>query len=149
MKRIVLLGFIGFVLTGCGDDKVTKEYLVGKWDCSYEENESKYDPKFKEYDDYSLKSSAQVKQSYKIVDGVLMSKIADKDAFQLDLNKVYSNLSLEGKTENCTYSIKRELVKKTSNKFSWTEETFFDCLSDKDLASKFKTKRERVCTRIK
>lgn len=149
MKKIALFGLIGFVLTGCGDDKVTKEYLVGDWDCSYEEYESKYDLKFKEYDDYSLKSSEQFKQSYKIVDDVLMSKIADKNAFELDLNKVYSNLNLEGKTDNCNYSIKRDLVKKANNKFSWTEETFFDCTFDKDSMDKFKTKRERICTRIK
>ena len=149
MKKIALLGLIGFILTGCGDDKVTKEYLVGDWDCNNEKYESKYDSKFKEYNDYSLKSSEQFKQSYKIVDDVLMSKMADKNAFELDLNKVYSNLNLEGKTDNCNYSIKRDLVKKANNKFSWTEETFFDCTFDKDSIDKFKTKRERICTRIK
>lgn len=36
MKKIVLLGFIRFILTGCGDDKVTNDYLVGNWDCNGE-----------------------------------------------------------------------------------------------------------------
>lgn len=163
MKRIILLGLIGFILSGCGDDKVTNEYLVGKWDCKNDQYKSKYDSKLKEYDDYSLESSEQFKLTFKIVDGILMAKINNEKAGKFDLDEAYSNLSLEGKinlgevysnlspeekTNNCSYSIKRELVKKTSNKFSWTEETFFDCINDKDLVSKFKTKIERIFTRI-
>ena len=88
MKRIILISLVSLILTGCGDDKVTKEYLVGKWDCSFKKYESNYDPKFKEYDDYSLESSEQFKHIYKIVDGVLMVKTNNADATEGDLDKI-------------------------------------------------------------
>ena len=69
MKKFVLLGLIEVILTGCGDNKVTNEYLVGNWDCNEEKYESKYNSKFKEYEDYYLESGEQFKHPYKIVDG--------------------------------------------------------------------------------
>ena len=61
MKRIILAGLIGMVLTGCGDEssekKVTEEMLLGEWNCkvSSQEAESRNgklqdfgDPEFEE-----------------------------------------------------------------------------------------------------
>ena len=149
MKKIVLLGLIGFILTGCGDDKVTKEYLVGKWDCSLKKYESNYDPKFKEYDDYSLESSEQFKHIYKIVDGVLMVKTNNEEATEVDLDKIYKNLTIQGKQGDCEYTINRNLIKNSGNKFTWEMEMFFACPDTSGEVTKSKTKRERICTRIK
>lgn len=33
MKRVILLGLIGFVLTGCEEKKVTEDMLIGEWEC--------------------------------------------------------------------------------------------------------------------
>lgn len=33
MKRVILLGLIGFFLTGCEEKKVTEDMLVGEWEC--------------------------------------------------------------------------------------------------------------------
>lgn len=71
MKKI-LLSLVCLSLFGCDDNKVTKEYLVGKWDCVYKEYKSKYDYKLKRYSDYSETHSNQVIQSYEIVNGILL-----------------------------------------------------------------------------
>jgi hypothetical protein len=149
MKKLVIIGLVGLSLLGCGDDKVTKEYLVGKWDCSFKKYESEYDPKFKEYDDYSLESSEKVKQSYKIVDGVLMSKTANNEAVEVDLDKIYKNLTIQGKQGDCEYTTNRNLIKNSGNKFTWEMEMFFTCSDKSGEVTKSKTKRERICTRIK
>lgn len=149
MKKIALLGLIGIVLTGCGDDKVTKEYLVGKWDCSLKKYESNYDPKFKEYDDYSLEGSEQFKHTYKIVDGVLMAKMNNEEAIEVDLDKIYKNLTIQGKQEDCEYTTNRNLIKNSGDKFTWEMEMFFTCSDRSGEVIKSKSKRERICTRIK
>ena len=151
MKRIFLVGLIGLFLTGCGNDKVTNEYLVGKWDCNNDKYESKYDSKLKEYDDYSLESSEQFKHTYKIVDGVLMVKLPSNEVVEVDLDKIYKNSTIEGKQGYCEHTINRSLIKNSSNKFTFEMETFFTCSNEKGdvTKTKTKTKRERVCTRIK
>ncbi|OCG08055.1 hypothetical protein A9G13_07615 [Gilliamella sp. wkB178] len=148
MKRILLLGLIGFALTGYCDDKVTKEYLVGKWDCSTKQYESKYDSKLKKYNDYSLRSSEQYKHTYKIVDGFLMAQINNGEAAKTDIDKVYKQPTIEGKRGNCEYTINRSLIKNSSNKFTWELEMFYACsYMDREI-TKTKSKNERVCTRI-
>ena len=149
MKKIALLGLACFTLYGCGDDgggKVTNEFLVGKWDCVHKEYKSSYDSKFEEYSDYVESSNKQIIQSYKIVNGVLLSKTADKAAVEFDLDKFYNNLTTTGKIDNeCQYVINKNFSKNSANQFTIEMETLFNC-SDKQ---KFKTKRLNVCTRIK
>ncbi|WP_294952324.1 hypothetical protein [uncultured Gilliamella sp.] len=148
MKRIKLISLVSLILTGCGDDKVTKEYLVGDWDCNNVKYESKYDPKFKEYDDYSLESTEHFKHTYKIVDGVLIVKLPSDEAV-VDLDKIYTQLTIEGKREDCEHTINRSLIKNSSNKFTFEMEMFFTCSNENGEVTKSKSKRERICTRIK
>ena len=149
MKRIALFGLVCFALSGYGDDsggKVTNDFLVGKWGCTNKEYKSEYDSKFEEYSDYVESSSKQIIQSYKVVNGVLLSKTADKEALEFDLDKFYNNLTTTGKIDNeCQHVINKNFSKNSANQFTIEMETLFDC-SDKQ---KFKTKRESVCTRIK
>ena len=149
MKKFVLLGLIGFVLTGCGDDKVTKEYLVGKWDCSFKKYESRYDPKIKEYDDYSLESTEHFKHTYKIDDGVLMVKLPRDEVVEVDLDKIYTQPTIESKQEDCEHTINRSLIKNSSTKFTFEMEMFLTCSNENGEVTKSKSKRERICTRIK
>ncbi|OCG03022.1 hypothetical protein [Gilliamella sp. wkB112] len=148
MKKVLLISLVSIALTGCGDDKVTKEYLVGKWDCSNKEYESKYDSKLKAYTDYSLKRSEQYKHSYKIVDGVLVAQINNEEAAKTDIDKVYKQPTIEGKRGNCEFIINRSLIKNSSNKFTWELEMFYSCSNLTREITKTKSKNERVCTRI-
>lgn len=156
MKRIALLGLVCFALSGCGDDsdndsggKVTNEFLVGKWECVNKEYKSEYDSKFEEYSDYVESSSKQVIQSYKIVNGVLLSKTADEEAVEIDLDNFYNNLKMEGKDYDLEYVINRSLVKNSNNKFTFEMEMFITDQGDKTDKTKSKTKRLNICTRIK
>ena len=73
MKRIILAGLIGMVLTGCGDEssgkKVSEEMLLGEWNCtvSTQEAESKNgklqdfsDPEIGEYKYIFIKKDGQL-----------------------------------------------------------------------------------------
>lgn len=149
MKIIVLISLVSIALTGCGDGKVTKEYLVGDWDCNNEKYESKYDSRFKEYDDYSLESSEHFKHTYKIVDDVLMVKLPSDEVVEVDLDKIYTQPTMNGKQGDCEHTINRSLIKNSSTRFTFEMETFFTCSNEKGEVTKSKSKRERICTRIK
>ena len=152
MKRIALLALVCFALSGCGNDsdgKVTNEFLVGKWDCVNKEYKSEYDSKFEEYSDYVESSSEQVIQSYKVVNGVLLLKTANQEAVEVDLDKFYKNLKMEGKGYVREYVINRNLFKNSSNKYTFEMEMFITDRDNKTGETKSKTKRLRVCTRIK
>jgi len=151
MKKI-LLSLVCLSLFGCNDDsggKVTNEFLVGKWECVNKEYKSEYDSKFEEYNDYVESSSEQVIQSYKVVNGVLLLKTANQEAVEVDLDKFYNNLKMEGKDYDQEYLINRNLVKNSSNKFTFEMEMFITAQDNKAGKTKSKTKRLRVCTRIK
>ena len=152
MKRIALLGLVCFALSGCGDDgggKVTNEFLVGKWDCVNKKYESEYDSKFEEYSDYSESSSGQTTYSYKIVNGILLSKTGDEEAIEFDLDKFYNNLTTKGNSDDCEYTTIRNLVKNSNNKFTFEMEMMFNCSYENNSLHKFKIKRDIICTRIK
>ena len=152
MKRIALLGLACIALSGCGDDsggKVTNEFLVGKWDCINKKYESKYDSKLNEYSDYVESSSEQISQLYKVVNGALLSEATNEEVQTVDLNEVYNNLKIEGKTDNQEYVINRNLVKNSSNKFTFEVEIFSTHQGDKIDVTKSKTKILKVCTKAK
>ena len=144
MKKI-LLSLVCLSLFGCSDNKVTKEYLVGKWDCVYKEYKSKYDYKLKRYSDYSETHSNQVIQSYEIVNGILLSKTENQKAIEFDLDLLYNNLNEEITTNMCNkWSFNQKLLKNTSNEFTYEQETFCEAFLKYP-----KTKILEVCTRIK
>ena len=151
MKKILLLSLACFALFGCGDNKVTKEYLVGKWDCVYKEYGSKYDSKLKRYIDYFETDSKQVIQSYEIVNGILLLKNENNKAIEFDLDLLYNNLNMEAITNMCgKWSFNQNLSKNTSNKFTYEWEEFCEAYIKRgDLPPYPKTKRVEVCTRIK
>ena len=139
-------------MSGYGDDsggKVTNDFLVGKWDCTNKEYKSEYDSKFEEYSDYSESSSSQIIQSYKVVNGVLLSKTGDEEAVEVNLDKFYNILKMQGKDYDQEYVINRNLVKNSSNGFTFEMEMFITDQENKTGETKSKTKRLRVCTRIK
>ena len=150
MKKI-LLSLVCLSLFGCGDNKVTKEYLVGKWDCVYKEYKSKYDSKLKRYSDYSETHSKQVIQSYEIVNGILLSKTENHKAIEFDLDIFYNNLNMEALTNLCgKWSYNKKLSKNTSNEFTYEREEFCEAYIERGYFPLYpKTKILKVCTRIK
>ena len=79
MKRIILAGLIGMVLTGCGEKKVTEEMLLGDWECIQTEQEAKW--KNGIFQDFEEVKSEKTLVTYKNYDGLLMRGSGD------DINK--------------------------------------------------------------
>ena len=127
--------------------------MVGKWDCVQKEYKSRYDSKFEEYSDYVESRSEQIIQSFKVVNGVLLLKTGDEEVEPVDLDEVYNNLKIEDKTDNQEYVINRNLVKNSSNKFTFDAEMFITDRDNKTGETKSKTKTKtkilRVCTKAK
>ena len=75
MKKIALLGLVCFALSGCGDDKVTKEYLVGDWRCNWESFERMDSGREESYGD-AIDSDEYIR-TFKIVDDQLYRVLKD------------------------------------------------------------------------
>lgn len=150
MKKVLLCGLIGFILIGCGDNKVTKEYLVGNWNCIYSKYEKNDDSTLEENDDYYLESSKKIKHTYKIVDGVLMAKWHYGKPVEFDLDELYKNPTTEDYLFGCKYITNHSLIKNSGDKFTWEMKELVIC-SDKSGEDVImsQTKKQRVCTRIK
>ncbi|KES14717.1 hypothetical protein A9G15_04440 [Gilliamella apis] len=150
MKKI-LLSLVCLSLFGCSDNKVTKEYLVGKWNCIHKEYGSEYDSKLKRYSDYFETDSEQVIQSYEIVNGILLSKTENHKAIEFDLDIFYNNLNMEALTNLCgKWSYNKKLSKNTSNEFTYEREEFCEAYIERGYFPLYpKTKILKVCTRIK
>ena len=123
--------------------------MVGKWDCVHKEYKSSYDSKFEEYSDYVESRSEQIIQSFKVVNGVLLLKTGDEEVEPVDLDEVYNNLKMEGKDYDQEYVINRNLVKNSSNKFTFEVEMFITDQDNNTGETKSKTKILRVCTKAK
>ena len=156
MKRIALLGLACFVLLGCDDDssvnisdRVTNEFLVGEWNCVDKLYESGYDTKLKKYKDYYESSSGQTTFSYKIVNGILLSKTGDKEAVEVDLDRFYKNLKMEDNRFGFEYVSNRNLLKNSNNKYTFEREMFIASQNDSIGITKSRIKILKVCTRLK
>ena len=76
-------------------------------------------------------------------------KTGDEEVEPVDLDEAYNNLKMEGKDYDQEYVINRNLVKNSSNKFTYEMEMFSTHQGDKIDVTKSKTKLLRVCTKAK
>jgi len=58
-------------------------------------------------------------QLYKFVNGALLSEATNEEVQTVDLDEVYKNLKIKGNTDTQEYVINRNLVKNSSNKFTF------------------------------
>ena len=152
MKRIALLGLACFVLLSCDDDssdKVTNEFLVGDWNCVDKLYESGYDTKLKKYRDYYESYSGQTTFSYKIVNGILLSKNGDKEAVEINLDRFYKNLKMEVNSLGFEYVSNTNLLKNSNNKYTFEREMYIASQNDSIGITKSRMKILKVCTRVK
>ena len=148
MKRIVLLGLIGFILTGCGDDKVTKEYLVGDWRCNGIRYKSiMEDGKFSEY---MKNGNINFNLSFKLDNNELYKLNDDSKEWNLnDFIDKYTGEVLFEELEGAKLKFKGTAEKVSDNEFKVDDEyimtrndTRYNYLDDK-------VKTTSVCIRIK
>ena len=157
MKRIALLGLACFALYGCGDDKVTKEYLVGKWECKLDSYSSKMEKgKFTDYVGDEL--NIIMKEEFKIENNKLYSiskTEIDDDSNgwkESDIIDTHTGEIIEKTENNSTEKTIRSLIKKSHDTYLTIEEyikTRNEQYDSEDDIEEFRIKAEAICTRIK
>lgn len=148
MKRMVLLGLIGFVLVGCGDDKVTKEYLVGDWQC----NGVKYKSIIKDdkFSEYMKDRNIYFNWSFKLENNQLY--LQDNYTKNWNLNKFIEKHTGEIRFEQLEESklkIKGTTKKVSSNEFEINDEYIMTLNNAKFSDLNNKVKIISTCIRIK
>ena len=147
MKRIILAGLIGMVLTGCGDEssekKVTEEMLVGGWECTATTQEA--DWKNGLFQDYST----PVNQGKSLIvytkeNDALFVKLPDSDRkIKLDFKKLNDEYSNTFDDTKITGYNKLEYI--SDDEFKMTTETS-QMFTDSEYNKKNKTLMH--CTRM-
>ncbi|OCG31330.1 hypothetical protein A9G45_00430 [Gilliamella sp. HK2] len=145
MKKLVIIGLVSLALFGCGEDKITKEFLVGDWRC-----------KDNQYQRHNVGANEDL--------GDPVSSIEDTTTFRIINNELYQ---ISKKTENTLIDLSK--IDSTEDEVSDTYKTHIvntikaidkdtfktvliteikDINNDTNIIN-FRTKLETVCTRIK
>lgn len=143
MKRILIVSLVSLALFGCGEDKVTKEYLVGKWRCDLTSYRAKIqNGKFAEYvkDDINISFTDE----YKIENEKLYIFDEENNNWkESDVIDEYSGKLKSYEQEDVNYSSTNSIKKESQDKFTITEEHIATHKNN------YKTKVVETCTRIK
>ncbi|MWN05420.1 hypothetical protein [Gilliamella sp. Pas-s95] len=149
MKKIFLVAFLGIILSGCGEKRVSDEMFVGEWSCKvtyyasdwsgngFEEFKKKYN------DEYVL-------MSFKYENNSLYSKNLKTGHWDKEsLVETYDNKTKQEETDYFFSKKTRSLQKESNDKFilTYVRETI-----TKDIeysSSNNKIKEEANCTRMK
>jgi hypothetical protein len=145
MKKLVIIGLVGLSLSGCSDDKVTKEYLVGDWRCidnQYQRhnvgaNEDLGDPV----------SSLEDLRTFRIINNELYQINKETENTLIDLSKIDSTedeISDAYKTH--TVNTIKAIDKDTFKYITTIDIKNID--NDTNIIN-LRTKLEGICTRIK
>lgn len=145
MKKFVLISLVSIALTGCGEDKITKEYLVGDWRCTRNEywrhdsgaNEDMGDPV----------SSIEDTRTFRIINNELYLISEDDGNVLMDLSK--ANADKDEISETYRTHIKNliKVINKDTFKSIITKDNK-DINNDTNIID-ISTKIETTCTRIK
>ena len=146
MKRIILAGLIGMVLTGCGDEssekKVTEEMLLGEWNCTDSKQEA--ESKNGKLQDFSDPEIGENKYIFTKKDGQLFISLSlyKEDLMPFNLEDFYKRPEYTIDDRQMSHKIK--YLSKDSFSLSAIYTTI-----DKNNKPISKIKDEVVCERIK
>ena len=157
MKRIALLGLVCFALSGCGDDKVTKEYLVGKWECKWDSYRSKMkDGKFTDYvsDEFNIIMNEEFKIENNKLYSISKTEIDDDSNGwkESDIIDTHTGEIIEKTENNSTEKTIRSLIKKSHDTYIMSNEyikTRNEQYNSEENTQNLRIKVETICTRIK
>lgn len=150
MKRIILISLVSLALFGCGDDKVTKEYLVGDWECDITQQVAKW--KNGGFQEYGEAKSEKRLIAYKIHDGTIIRNVPN-DIFKNNWKSVsiryFKDIKIRDKH---VFSIERKIDYISENEYKLTG--VLSVINGNDTESEqekdnFKNKFEEHCTKIK
>ncbi|OCG40347.1 hypothetical protein [Gilliamella sp. Bif1-4] len=145
MKRILIISLVSLALFGCGEDKITKEYLVGDWRCMDDQ-----------YQRHNVGANEDL--------GVPVSSLEDLRTFRIINNELYQ---INKETENTLIDLSK--IDSTEDEISDAYKTHivntikaidkdtFKYITTIDIKNidndtniiNLRTKLEGICTRIK
>ncbi|OTP86955.1 hypothetical protein B5S42_11815 [Gilliamella apicola] len=144
MKKIILVGLIGVVLSGCGEKKVTKEMLVGDWKCTRTEQEADWkNGLFQDYSTPVNQGKWLIVYTKENDDLFLRLSISDRKR-KLDFNALNEEFSHTSDDEKITSNNKLEYI--SDDEFKSTSEISMT-FADSQYNRKIKTLMH--CTRLK
>ncbi|MWN04942.1 hypothetical protein [Gilliamella sp. Pas-s95] len=147
MKRIFIVSLVSLALFGCGEDKITKEYLLGNWHCVGNEYEKENSDANEDFDDSV--SSSEKTMTFKMLDNELYQINEDGTKILIDPNKMDTNKSEV--TENAKINTKTTTKIVNSDTFNFTilaEINKINSNNNNNIID-LRTKTEVICTRIK
>ncbi|KFA59773.1 hypothetical protein A9G34_08805 [Gilliamella sp. Choc4-2] len=143
MKKLLLISLVGIVLVGCGENKVTKEMLIGQWECSLIGRVAKWkDGNYQEY--VPIKNdSGTIK--YFMKDDTLYFNFGTKNSYPYDLSSYYNKSELL-KSQNGAYLATKKSIQYISHdQFKTIEET--EIIFEDDENKNKKVNIEITCNR--
>lgn len=145
MKKILIISLVSLTLFGCGDDKVTKEYWIGYWQCAANDYEKHSGDANEDFGD-SVSSSEKI-MTFKILDNELYQINKDGTKILIDPNKMENIINkVVGSTKINT---KKTTKIVNSDTFKLTMLTEINNINSDNNVIDFRAKTEAVCTRIK
>lgn len=147
MKRIVLLGLVCFALSGCGDDKVTKEYLVGDWRCNWESFERMNSGREESYGD--AKDKYEYIQTFKMVNGKLNQVLDDGKLEFYNFDYMNNNPTHEILNDDSTFTGQQKFEKINDDQYRYVIASEFKKNSNTTNIIDIRSKEVTTCTRIK
>ncbi len=145
MKKLLLSSFVGLVLVGCGEKKVTEEMLIGEWDCTFSGQEAKWENG--KFSDYAPLKQDKGMIRYFMKDNTLFFNFGTDTSYPYNL-KAYYNDSMDIKSNNGVTSKTQKTMNYLSpDKFKTTELT--EILIDNAPNANRKMNVEINCDRVK
>lgn len=147
MKRIALISLVSLALFGCGDNKVTKEYLVGDWRCNWESFERKDSGREESYGD--VKDKYEYIQTFKMVDGKLNQLLDDGKLEFYDFDYMNNNPTHEILDERSKFISQQKFEKINDDQYRYVIESEVKKNSNTTNVIDSRDKEVTTCTRIK
>lgn len=144
MKKLLLSSLIGFVLVGCGENKVTEEMLIGDWECTLIGQEAKW--KDGKFEDYSPIKTDNGKIKYFMKNNTLYFNFGTNESYPYNLHSYYSNEEKVQSNNGITYKVQKTINYVSQNKFQTSELTEIN-FDNNEMRNK-KIKVEVTCDRI-
>lgn len=145
MKRILIISLVSLALFGCGEDKITKEYLVGDWRCK--DNQYQRQNSGANEDFGSSVSSIEDTTTFRIINNELYQISKDKGNILIDLSK--ADLSKDEISDAYKTHIVNTIKAIDKDTFKTVLITEIKNINNDTNIIDLRTKLETVCTRIK
>lgn len=148
MRKFIAICFIGSLLNGCSDDKLTNDKLVGDWECELNHYESSWENG--KFTPYIKQGSAEViKMSYK-KDGDKYYVSKNNNGWEEADFELMQNKGITKKDDNiASYTTTNSITIENNKILTLSNQIELIFKNEKYSNKNNKEKNEAICTRIK